>query len=42
VRAGIDEALKAEKSGKGKVICMNISGHGFLDIQAYREKLSIE
>jgi len=42
VRAGIDEALKAEKAGQEKVICMNISGHGFLDIQAYREKLSIE
>lgn len=42
VRAGIDEALKAEKKGETKVICMNISGHGFLDLQAYREKLSIE
>jgi tryptophan synthase beta chain len=42
VRAGIDEALKAEKAGKEKVICMNISGHGFLDLQAYKEKLSIE
>ena len=42
VRAGIDEALKAEKAGEEKVICMNISGHGFLDLQAYKEKLSIE
>jgi tryptophan synthase beta chain len=41
VRAGIDEALKAEKAGEEKAICMNISGHGFLDLQAYREKLSI-
>jgi tryptophan synthase beta chain len=41
VRAGIDEALKAEKAGKEKVMCMNISGHGFLDLQAYKEKLSI-
>jgi len=41
VRAGIDEALKAEKASEEKVICMNISGHGFLDLQAYREKLSI-
>jgi len=39
VRAGIDEALKAEKAGEEKVICINISGHGFLDIEAYREKL---
>jgi len=42
VRAGIDEALMAEKKGEAKVICMNISGHGFLDLQAYKEKLSIE
>jgi tryptophan synthase beta chain len=42
VRAGIDEALKAERAGEEKVICMNISGHGFLDLQAYKEKLSIE
>jgi tryptophan synthase beta chain len=42
VRAGIDEALKTEKAGEEKVICMNISGHGFLDLQGYREKLSIE
>lgn len=39
VRAGIDEALKAEKAGQEKVICMNISGHGFLDLVAYKEKL---
>jgi tryptophan synthase beta chain len=42
VRAGIDEALKAEKAGQEKVICMNISGHGFLDLQAYKEKLLIQ
>lgn len=41
VRAGIDEALKAEKSNEEKAICMNISGHGFLDLEAYKEKLSI-
>lgn len=41
VRAGIDEALKAEKSNQEKAICMNISGHGFLDLEAYKEKLSI-
>ena len=38
IRATIDEALKNEKTGKKKVICMNISGHGFLDIPAYFEK----
>ncbi len=42
VRAAIDEALKAEKANQEKVICFNISGHGFLDIQAYREKLSVD
>jgi tryptophan synthase beta chain len=41
VRAGIDEALKAEKTGIEKTICMNISGHGWLDLEAYREKLGI-
>jgi len=41
VRAGIDEALKAEKAGQEKVICMNISGHGFLDLVAYKEKLGL-
>ncbi|MGQ9530246.1 MAG: TrpB-like pyridoxal phosphate-dependent enzyme [Candidatus Bathycorpusculaceae bacterium] len=41
IRAGIDEAIKAEKAGEEKVICMNISGHGFLDLTAYKEKLSI-
>jgi len=39
IRAGIDEAIRAEKAGKEKVICMNISGHGFLDLFAYKEKL---
>jgi tryptophan synthase beta chain len=41
VRATIDEALKNEKEGEEKVICMNISGHGFLDIPAYREKIPV-
>lgn len=42
IRAGIDEALKAEKAGVDKAICMNISGHGWLDLEAYREKLQIQ
>jgi len=41
VRATIDEALNNEKTGEEKAILMNISGHGFLDIPAYREKLGI-
>lgn len=40
VRATIDEALKNERTGQEKVICMNISGHGFLDIPAYRERIA--
>ena len=31
--------LENEKKGEEKVMCMNISGHGFLDMLAYREKL---
>ena len=42
VRAGIDEALKAEKTGQRKVIGMNVSGHGFLDLPAYRDKILAE
>jgi tryptophan synthase beta chain len=41
VRATIDEALRNEKNGEEKAILMNISGHGFLDIPAYREKLEM-
>jgi tryptophan synthase beta chain len=41
LRASIDEALKAERAGLEKTICMNISGHGWLDLSAYREKLGI-
>jgi len=42
VRAGIDEALRAEKAGQRKVIGMNVSGHGFLDLPAYRDKILAE
>ena len=42
IRASIDEAVKTEKAGKEKTICMNISGHGWLDLEAYREKLAIK
>jgi len=41
VRAAIDAALENEKTGDEKVICINLSGHGFLDIPAYREKVLI-
>ena len=39
IRAAIDKALEFERKGEEKVIAMNISGHGFLDLFAYREKL---
>lgn len=41
IRAAIDEALQAEHRGEKKVIGFNISGHGFLDLVAYREKLRV-
>ncbi len=41
VRAGIDEAKRAESKGEEKCILINISGHGFLDIDAYRSKLKL-
>lgn len=39
IRAAIDKALEYEKSKEEKVILINISGHGFLDLRAYEEKL---
>jgi len=41
VRATIDEAKAAESKGEEKCILMNISGHGFLDIDAYRSVLKL-
>ena len=35
IAAAIDEALEAKKTGKETVILFNVSGHGFLDINAY-------
>ena len=42
VRATIDEAKKAEAAGEEKCILANISGHGFLDIDAYRSKVRFD
>ena len=39
IRAAIDEAREFEKRKGDKVIAFNISGHGFLDLPAYKEKL---
>ena len=35
IRAAIDEALEAKKTGEKRVILFNFSGHGFLDLSAY-------
>lgn len=41
VRAAIDEAKLAESKNEEKCILMNISGHGFLDIDAHRSVLGL-
>jgi tryptophan synthase beta chain len=40
VKAMIDEAIVAKKEGKKKIIVMNISGHGLLDLSGYEDYLS--
>ena len=35
VKAAIDEALKCKAAGQSKTILFNLSGHGYLDMQAY-------
>jgi tryptophan synthase beta chain len=42
VCCAIQEALKCKESGEKKVIAFNISGHGFLDIFAYRTVLGLK
>jgi tryptophan synthase beta chain len=39
VCCAIDEALKCKERGEAKTIAFNISGHGFMDIDGYREVL---
>lgn len=41
VACAIDQAIECKKSGQRKVILFNISGHGFLDIEAYKEILGL-
>ncbi len=41
VAGAIDEALRCKETGEDKAIAFNVSGHGLLDIEAYREKLGI-
>ena len=40
VKAAIDLALEAKRSGEKKVILFNLSGHGLLDLKAYDEFLA--
>jgi tryptophan synthase beta chain len=40
VKAAIDKALQFEEKQERKVILVNISGHGFLDLRAYQKKLT--
>jgi len=37
IRAAIDEALLCKQEGKAKTILFNLSGHGYLDLQAYAD-----
>jgi tryptophan synthase beta chain len=37
IRAAIDEALLCKQEGKQKTILFNLSGHGYLDLQAYAD-----
>lgn len=42
VCAAIDKALEFKKKGEEAVIAFNVSGHGFLDMQAFAKPLKIE
>ena len=42
VCCAMDEALKCKETGEPKVIAFNISGHGFMDIQGYRDVLGFD
>jgi len=39
IRCAVDEALKCRETGEEKVIAFNLSGHGLLDLQGYRDYL---
>ncbi|GHT39936.1 tryptophan synthase [Bacteroidia bacterium] len=40
IAATVNEALKAKKEGKAKVILFNLSGHGLIDMTAYDQYLA--
>ena len=37
IKAGIDEALRCKQEGAGQTILINLSGHGYFDMQAYTD-----
>lgn len=37
IRGAIDEALRCKEEGKQRTILFNLSGHGYLDLQAYAD-----
>ncbi len=41
IKAAIDEALEAKRTGQKKVIVMNFSGHGLLDLEGYNKVLKL-
>jgi len=41
VKAAIDEALKAKEAGEERVIVLNFSGHGLLDLEGYKQVLNL-
>jgi tryptophan synthase beta chain len=41
VACAIDEAIKCKETNEKKTILFNISGHGFLDMDGYAEKLGL-
>lgn len=42
VAAAIDAAEECKRKGEEKSIVFNVSGHGFMDMQGYREVLEVE
>ena len=42
VCCAIEEALRCKQAGEERVIAFNVSGHGFMDMEGYREVLGIE
>jgi tryptophan synthase beta chain len=40
IKGAIDEAVAARQDGESRVILFNLSGHGFLDLQAYDDYLA--